>query len=67
MKRHRGSWLIANAVLCGNGKVTNVRILRGLNAEINEKYINAIRKVKFTPAKKNGQNVSQTMGFELQL
>jgi TonB family protein len=46
-------------LLSGNGKVSRIRILRGLQAGLTESAIRAACKIKFKPAMKDGENVSQ--------
>ena len=66
IQKYRGSLLVARGLLCGSGKVTDVGMIRGVSGAniINEKFLEAIRGVKFTPAKKHGQIVSQWFQFE---
>lgn len=46
-------------LLSGNGKVSRIRIVRGLPAGLTESAIRAACKMKFNPAMKDGENVSQ--------
>jgi hypothetical protein len=66
IQRYRGFVLVARGLMCGSGKVTNVGMIRGVSGAklVNEKFLEAIRRVKFATAKKNGQVVSQWMQFE---
>ncbi|HYX72576.1 MAG TPA: energy transducer TonB [Nitrososphaera sp.] len=52
------------AVLCSTGKVTDIEVIKGLPYGLTEKVIDAVRKVKFTPAEKDGQVVSQWVTFD---
>jgi outer membrane biosynthesis protein TonB len=47
------------ALLCGSGTVTNIKVAEGLSDEVNEKAIEAARKIKFTPAEHGGNKVSR--------
>ena len=47
------------ALLCGSGTVTNVKVTDGLSDDVNEKAIEAARKIKFAPAEKDGNKVSR--------
>jgi len=67
IQRNRGSALVGRALLCGSGKITNVGLIYSGSSDLNEKFLEAIRKVKFVPARKNGENVSQWMVFEFKL
>lgn len=52
------------AVLCRSGHVTDIQIVKGLPFGLTESAMNAVKKVKFEPAQKDGEAVSQTMQFE---
>jgi TonB family protein len=67
IQRNRGSALVGRALLCGSGKITNVGLIYSGAPDLNEKFLEAIRKVRFVPARKNGENVSQWMQFEFKL
>jgi TonB family protein len=47
------------AVLSVSGKVTNIEVVKGLPHGLSESAIGATREIKFVPAMKNGQPVSQ--------
>lgn len=51
-------------LLSGNGKVSRVRIVRGLPAGLSENAIRAACKIKFKPAMKDGEPVSQWVTAE---
>lgn len=51
-------------LLSGNGKVSRVRIVRGLPAGLSENAIRAACKIKFKPAMKDGEPVSQWVTVE---
>ncbi|MCP9496635.1 MAG: energy transducer TonB [Pyrinomonadaceae bacterium MAG19_C2-C3] len=53
------------AIFNANGQVTNITVSQRLPHGLTEKAIETAKKVKFTPAKKNGRPVSQyvTMSF----
>jgi TonB family protein len=52
------------AVLCRSGHVTDIQIVKGLPFGLTESAIEAVKRVKFDPAQKDGEVVSQTMQFE---
>jgi TonB family protein len=56
--------IIATAVLCRTGKVTDISIKFGLTDEMNKRVIEAVRQTRFTPAEKDGQPASQRVRFE---
>lgn len=57
-------YVTLKTLLSGNGKVTRVRVHRGLSAGLTENAIKAACKIKFKPAMKDGQTVSQWVTVE---
>jgi TonB family protein len=53
--------VILQVILHYSGKVTKVELTKGLSCGYDEKAIAAAQKIKFTPAIKDGQLVSQTI------
>jgi TonB family protein len=51
-------------VLCPSGAVSNVKVVKGLPDGLTEKAISAARQIRFTPAEKDGRNVSQYVVLE---
>lgn len=45
-------------MLCGTGKVTDVIVTSGLTSEMNTAAIDAAHLIQFTPAEKDGKQVS---------
>lgn len=64
----RDKWItgtvILKAVFAADGKITNIRVVRGLGGGLTEQAIEVARKIKFIPATKNGQNVSMWLQLE---
>jgi TonB family protein len=58
---HGPERIILSAVFCGSGTVTDIRVIKGLNAAMDEEAIKAARLIQFTPAEKDGQKVSQLL------
>ncbi len=58
-QRYQRAVIILSAVLCGSGKVTDIEVKEGLADGLNEKAIEAARKIQFTPAEKAGNRVSR--------
>lgn len=56
--------IVVRAVLSASGKVSSVKILKGLPFGLNENAIHAACKIEFTPATKDGQPVSQSLKTE---
>ena len=51
-------------VLSATGQITDVKVLKGLTRNMNEKVIEGVKYFKFIPAEKDGQPVSQWYTFE---
>jgi TonB family protein len=56
--------VLLKVVLKSSGKVEVTEVLSGLPHGLSKSAINAARKIKFEPAKKNGQKVSVSMKVE---
>lgn len=52
-------FVVLKVLLSGNGRVTRVRVIKGLQAGLTENAIRAACKMKFKPALKDGAPVSQ--------
>ena len=52
------------AVFSENGYVTDITVVRGLKDGLDENAIEAARNIRFFPAEKDGQRVSQRMLLE---
>src|SRR5207245_2811232 len=67
VRRHKNTAIILRAIFCGSGKVTDVRVSQGVSDRLNEEAIDAARRIKFTPAEKNGEKVSQLLIIEYRI
>jgi TonB family protein len=56
--------VVLRVVLCHTGLVTDIKVMKRLPHGVTEKAIEAARRVKFVPAEKDGQKVSQSATFE---
>lgn len=56
--------VILRVTFLASGEVGEVEIVSGLNAELDQQAIEAARKIKFEPARKNGTPVSVTKKVE---
>lgn len=56
--------VVLRAIFKANGQVTNITVVSGLPDGLSERAVAAARKIKFTPAIKDGHNVS--MYFQLE-
>ena len=56
--------VVLDVVACKDGRITDIEVVQRQPYGTTEAAINAARKVKFRPAEKNGQIVSQRMRFE---
>src|SRR5215831_13720426 len=62
-KNVRGQ-VVINAVLCRDGRVTNLEVVKGVPWGVTESALNKVRGTKFTPAELNFHSVSQALRFE---
>ncbi len=53
-------------ILRKSGKVTDVELIKGMGCGYDEKTVEAARKLKFSPAMKDGRAVSQYLRIEYQ-
>jgi len=60
-RKHASGVIILEAVFCGSGKVTDIKVKQGLSDSLNEKAIEAAKKIQFRPAEKDSQKVSQRL------
>ena len=56
--------VIINAILCRNGRVTDILVVRGLPFGVTESAVNAVRNTRFAAAELNFHSVSQSMQFQ---
>ena len=56
--------VVVSAVFTADGRITSIRVIRGLPDGLDEEAIKALHKFRFTPATKNGQPVSTKMSME---
>lgn len=65
MRKHQNGVITLRALFCGStGKVTNIKVLKGLSGKLDEEAIKAARKIIFVPAEKNGQRTSQWLHLD---
>jgi TonB family protein len=67
VERYRNSVVVLRGVLCGSGKVTNLKVIQGVSDRVDEEAIKTAKKIKFRPAQKDGRDVSQWLNFEYRL
>jgi TonB family protein len=58
-EKYQRQVIMLRAILCGSGTVTDITVKNGLSNTVDAKAIEAARRVKFVPGKKDGQNVSR--------
>lgn len=58
-RRYARQVITLAAVLCGSGKVTDISVKEGITNEVNDKAIEAARRIQFIPAEKDGNKVSR--------
>lgn len=56
--------VVLTAVMCWSGKVTDIKVIETLPFGMTERAIQAARQMKFIPAEKDGQRVSQRIQIE---
>ncbi|HMH44271.1 MAG TPA: POTRA domain-containing protein, partial [Pyrinomonadaceae bacterium] len=56
--------VIINAVLCHNGRVTDITVVQGLPFGVTENAISLVRDTQFSPAELNLHSVSQAKQFQ---
>lgn len=56
--------IILTTVFCGSGVVTKIRVKSGISDRVNDKAIEAARKIRFLPGEKDGKKVSQWLIVE---
>jgi len=56
-----GEVVTLNAILCGSGEVTDIKVKSGPADSVNTKAVEAARKIRFTPAEKDGEKASTTV------
>lgn len=56
--------VVLSAVFSETGEVTNIQVIRGLSHGLNERAIEAARRITFVPAESNGKKISYRMTLE---
>lgn len=56
--------VVLSAVFSETGEVTNIQVIRGLSHGLNERAIEAAKRITFLPAESNGKKVSFRMTLE---
>lgn len=56
--KHSGQIVTIRALLCGSGKVTNIKVVHSVSEAIDAKAVEASRLIDFNPAEKDGARVS---------
>ena len=56
-----GEVVTLNAILCGSGEVTDIKVKSGPADRVNAKAVEAARKIRFVPAEKDGEKASTTV------
>jgi TonB family protein len=57
--------VVLSLVLCRTGKVTDIKVLKSLPYGLTENAVESTRQIKFEPAEKDGQAVSQRILREI--
>lgn len=56
--------VVLRAVLCRTGEVTDIEVVEGLPDGLTEKAVEAAKRIKFKPAERRGEKVSQRVTLE---
>ena len=56
--------VLLTAIFCGSGEIVQIEIKNGVSASVDAKAIEAAKKIRFIPAEKDGQKVSQPLTLE---
>lgn len=56
--------VLLTALFCGSGEIVQIEIKNGVSDSVDTKAIEAAKKIRFIPAEKAGQKVSQTLTLE---
>ncbi|HUE83929.1 MAG TPA: TonB family protein [Pyrinomonadaceae bacterium] len=57
-RQYRGESITLRAVLCGSGEVMEITVKSGVAPGVDEKAIDAARRIQFVPGQKDGQPIS---------
>ena len=67
VQRHKNSVIVLRGLLCGSGKVTDLKVIQGVSDRADEEAIKTAKRIKFKPALKDGREASQWVQFEYRL
>lgn len=60
-EKYHSKEITLRACFCGSGKVTDIVVTNGLTDDMNERAKEAALQIQFTPAAKDGKNVSRLL------
>jgi TonB family protein len=63
-QRNQRTVIVLRSIFCGSGKVTDIKVQRGVSKRLDEEAIRTAKTIRFRPAEKNGEQVSQWMTLE---
>lgn len=66
-QQHPRAVIVLRAIFCGSGKVTDIKVQRGVARNLDEEAIRTAKTIQFRPAEKNGQKVSQWLTLEYRI
>ncbi len=66
-RKYEREVITLSAILCGSGKVTDIKVRKGPEDGLNEKAIEAARRIQFVPAEKDGNKVSRVVILKYQV
>jgi TonB family protein len=56
--------VVLSALFSENGEVTDIQLIKGLSHGLNERAIDAAKRITFVPAESNGKKVSFRITLE---
>jgi hypothetical protein len=63
-REYAGHTVLLTALFCGSGEIVQIEIKTGVSNSVEAKAVEAAKKIRFIPAQKDGQKVSQMLTLE---
>jgi TonB family protein len=64
MATHSPAVVILRAIFCDSGKVTDIKVQKGVSHSLDDEAIRTAKTIRFQPAEKGGKPVAQWMTLE---
>ena len=59
--------IVLAAMFCGSGEIIQIRVKKGVSDRLDARAIEAVKKIRFTPAEKDGEKVSRALMLEYRI